>query len=194
MLETLRARVFAAFGGTAGGASAHGFRLAEKAGAGRRMGRFCWIEGAGGIYVPLNDRENHARLYAEIDCRSARRGEQARLHQPRPAFARRAAIARPARIRDDPQPPDPGNGMRSGFRPRSGCRERTQAAARQRRNPRPHGPGTRRTRARGNPLPNRIRKQCRKHMVQPRRPCRARRGSPAPVVRGLPFQRNTPRQ
>ena len=39
----------------------------------------------------------------------------------------------------------------------------------------PREPGTNVPRARGNPLPNRIRKQCRKRMVLPRRPCRARR-------------------
>ena len=59
--------MFAAFGGTAGRASAHGFRLAGKAGAEGADGTFLLIEGAGGIYVPLNDRETMLDFMREID-------------------------------------------------------------------------------------------------------------------------------
>ena len=144
-------------------------------------GTFLLIEGAGGIYVPLNDREtmldfmreidfpvllvvgnklgciNHALLSLDVLQSHGLRVCGMILNRPIPET-----------VCDPGSGPDPDVGN--------------------------DGPGTRRPRARGNPLPNRIRKQCRKRMVLPRRPCRARRGSPEPVVLGLPFQWNMPRQ
>ncbi|MFQ9868997.1 MAG: ATP-dependent dethiobiotin synthetase BioD [Bilophila wadsworthia] len=118
-------------------------------------GTFLLIEGAGGIYVPLNDRETMLDFMREIDfpvllvvgTSSAASTTPCSLDVLQSHGLRVCGMILnrpiPETVCDPGSGPDPMSGTNAGF-------------ARQRRNPRPHGPGTRRPRARGNPLPNRI--------------------------------------